>query len=187
MDWKLDDGRPIWPQLAQLLTRRIIAGIYPPGSLENERRKLRMKKKAVSLALALAVCLGLTVPALADQYGPYCRAIAAGLLSDPRDVRGPWAVSVEHIPKLSAHGLLAGFPLCGVNWDVDECLNDVWLSVWRANPPPPSPPPFAHAPAQAAGGVLHRVRVPVAAQKNAPLFPVQSTQKSVQRLPQFQK
>ena len=32
MDWKLDDGRPIWPQLAQLLTRRIIAGIYPPGS-----------------------------------------------------------------------------------------------------------------------------------------------------------
>ena len=26
-----------------------------------------MKKKAVSLALALAVCLGLTVPALADQ------------------------------------------------------------------------------------------------------------------------
>ena len=25
MDWKLDDGRPIWPQLAQLLTRRIIA------------------------------------------------------------------------------------------------------------------------------------------------------------------
>ena len=32
MDWKLDDGRPIWPQLAQQLARRIIAGIYPPGS-----------------------------------------------------------------------------------------------------------------------------------------------------------
>ncbi len=43
------------------------------------------------------------VPALTDRYGPYCRAIAAGLLSDPRDV--------------------------------DECLNDVWLSVWRAIPP----------------------------------------------------
>ena len=43
------------------------------------------------------------VPALADQYGPYCRAVASRLLSDPRDV--------------------------------DECLNDVWLSVWRAIPP----------------------------------------------------
>lgn len=43
------------------------------------------------------------VPALAGQYGPYCRAIAAQLLSDPRDV--------------------------------DECLNDVWLAVWRAIPP----------------------------------------------------
>ena len=32
MDWKLDDGRPIWPQLAQQLARRIIAGVYPPGS-----------------------------------------------------------------------------------------------------------------------------------------------------------
>ena len=43
------------------------------------------------------------VPALAAQYGPYCRAVAAQLLADPRDV--------------------------------DECLNDVWLSVWRAIPP----------------------------------------------------
>lgn len=32
MDWKLDDGRPIWPQLSQQLARRIIAGVYPPGS-----------------------------------------------------------------------------------------------------------------------------------------------------------
>ena len=31
MDWKLDDGRPIWPQLSQQLARRIIAGVYPPG------------------------------------------------------------------------------------------------------------------------------------------------------------
>lgn len=43
------------------------------------------------------------VPALAAQYGPYCRTIAANLLSDPRDV--------------------------------DECLNDSWLAVWRAIPP----------------------------------------------------
>lgn len=32
MDWKLDNGRPIWPQLSQQLARRIIAGVYPPGS-----------------------------------------------------------------------------------------------------------------------------------------------------------
>ena len=32
MDWKLDDSRPIWPQLSQQLARRIIAGVYPPGS-----------------------------------------------------------------------------------------------------------------------------------------------------------
>ena len=32
MDWKLDNGRPIWPQLSQQLARRILAGEYPPGS-----------------------------------------------------------------------------------------------------------------------------------------------------------
>lgn len=54
------------------------------------------------IALFLARSEG-AVPALAAQYGPYCRAVAAQLLADPRDV--------------------------------DECLNDVWLSVWRAIPP----------------------------------------------------
>ena len=43
------------------------------------------------------------VPALSDQYGPYCRAVAGRLLSDERDV--------------------------------DECLNDCWLAVWKAIPP----------------------------------------------------
>lgn len=32
MDWKLDNNRPIWPQLSQQLAWRIIAGVYPPGS-----------------------------------------------------------------------------------------------------------------------------------------------------------
>ena len=40
MDWKLDDGRPIWPQLAQQLARRIIAGVYPPGSRLPSVREL---------------------------------------------------------------------------------------------------------------------------------------------------
>lgn len=32
MDWKLTDDRPIWLQLAEQMTRRIITGAYPPGS-----------------------------------------------------------------------------------------------------------------------------------------------------------
>ena len=32
MEWRLDDDRPIWQQLTQQLTRRIITGGYPPGS-----------------------------------------------------------------------------------------------------------------------------------------------------------
>lgn len=32
MDWKLTDNRPIWIQLSEQLTRRIITGFYPPGS-----------------------------------------------------------------------------------------------------------------------------------------------------------
>ena len=40
MEWKLDDGRPIWPQLAQQLARRIIAGVYPPGSRLPSVREL---------------------------------------------------------------------------------------------------------------------------------------------------
>lgn len=40
MDWKLDDGRPIWPQLSQQLARRIIAGVYPPGSRLPSVREL---------------------------------------------------------------------------------------------------------------------------------------------------
>ena len=32
MEWKLTDDRPIWLQLTEQLTRRIITGVYPPGS-----------------------------------------------------------------------------------------------------------------------------------------------------------
>ena len=40
MPWKLDNNRPIWPQLAQQLARRIIAGVYPPGSRLPSVREL---------------------------------------------------------------------------------------------------------------------------------------------------
>ena len=32
MDWTLNDDRPIWLQLCQQLQRRIVSGVYPPGS-----------------------------------------------------------------------------------------------------------------------------------------------------------
>ena len=40
MEWKLDDSRPIWQQLSQQLTRRIITGTYPPGSKLPSVREL---------------------------------------------------------------------------------------------------------------------------------------------------
>ena len=40
MEWKLDDDRPIWQQIQQQLTRRIITGFYPPGSRLPSVREL---------------------------------------------------------------------------------------------------------------------------------------------------
>lgn len=40
MEWRLDDDRPIWQQLSQQLTRRIITGVYPPGSKLPSVREL---------------------------------------------------------------------------------------------------------------------------------------------------
>ncbi len=40
MEWKLDDSRPIWIQLQEQLTRRIISGHYPPGEKLPSVREL---------------------------------------------------------------------------------------------------------------------------------------------------
>lgn len=32
MNWKLTDDRPIWVQLTEMLTLRIVSGDYPPGA-----------------------------------------------------------------------------------------------------------------------------------------------------------
>ena len=40
VDWRLEDNRPIWLQLSQQLTRRIITGVYPPGSRLPSVREL---------------------------------------------------------------------------------------------------------------------------------------------------
>ena len=40
MEWKLNDDRPIWLQLTEQMTRRIITGVYPPGSRLPSVREL---------------------------------------------------------------------------------------------------------------------------------------------------
>ena len=40
MEWKLNDDRPIWLQLCEQLKRRIITGVYPPGSRLPSVREL---------------------------------------------------------------------------------------------------------------------------------------------------
>ena len=40
MEWKLNDDRPIWLQLSQQMARRILTGVYPPGSRLPSVREL---------------------------------------------------------------------------------------------------------------------------------------------------
>ena len=40
MEWKLTDDRPIWLQLSEQMARRIITGVYPPGSKLPSVREL---------------------------------------------------------------------------------------------------------------------------------------------------
>ena len=43
MEWKLSDDRPIYLQLYEQLTRRIVSGIYPPGSKLPPVRELQLQ------------------------------------------------------------------------------------------------------------------------------------------------
>lgn len=40
MEWKLDDSRPIWMQLQEQLTRKILSGAYPAGEKLPSVREL---------------------------------------------------------------------------------------------------------------------------------------------------
>lgn len=40
MQWKLTDDRPIWMQLTEQLTERIVSGLYPLGSRMPSVREL---------------------------------------------------------------------------------------------------------------------------------------------------
>ncbi len=40
MEWSLSDDRPIWVQLCEQLRRRIVSGVYPPGTKLPSVREL---------------------------------------------------------------------------------------------------------------------------------------------------
>ena len=40
MEWSLSDDRPIWVQLCEQLRRRIVSGLYPPGTKLPSVREL---------------------------------------------------------------------------------------------------------------------------------------------------
>lgn len=43
MEFSFDDGRPIWPQLAEQITERILLRVYPPGTRLPSVRDLAME------------------------------------------------------------------------------------------------------------------------------------------------
>ena len=79
MDWKLDDGRPIWPQLSQQLARRIIAGVYPPGSRLPSVRELAAEAGVNPNTMQRALAQLETLSADPARTAPL-REFAAGLM-----------------------------------------------------------------------------------------------------------
>ncbi len=45
MQWKLTDDRPIWTQLTEQLTERIVSGVYPLGTRMPSVRELAAEAK----------------------------------------------------------------------------------------------------------------------------------------------
>lgn len=65
MEWKLDDNRPIWMQLQEQLTRKILAGWYRPGeklpSVRDLAGEAGVNPNTMQRALASLDATGLTV------------------------------------------------------------------------------------------------------------------------------
>lgn len=65
MEWKLDDNRPIWMQLKEQLTRRILSGWYRPGeklpSVRDLAAEAGVNPNTMQRALASLDAAGLTV------------------------------------------------------------------------------------------------------------------------------
>lgn len=104
MDWKLDDGRPIWPQLSQQLARRIIAGVYPPGSKLPPVRELAaeagVNPNTMQRALAQLELEGLT---RADRTNGRLVTRDAGALEAVR-MREAQSVIQEYFESMAALG-----------------------------------------------------------------------------------
>lgn len=66
MEWKLDDSRPIWMQLEEQLTRRILSGWYKPGEKLPTVRDLAaeagVNPNTMQRALAALDGEGLSIP-----------------------------------------------------------------------------------------------------------------------------
>ena len=65
MEWKLDDNRPIWIQLQEQLTRKILAGWYHAGeklpSVRDLAAEAGVNPNTMQRALAALDSAGLTV------------------------------------------------------------------------------------------------------------------------------
>lgn len=65
MEWKLDDSRPIWMQLQEQLTRRILSGWYHAGeklpSVRDLASEAGVNPNTMQRALAALDAAGLTV------------------------------------------------------------------------------------------------------------------------------
>jgi len=65
MEWKLDDSRPIWVQLQEQLTRKILSGLYHAGEKLPSVRELAanagVNPNTMQRALAALDAEGLTV------------------------------------------------------------------------------------------------------------------------------
>lgn len=65
MEWKLDDSRPIWMQLQESLTRRILSGYYHAGeklpSVRDLASEAGVNPNTMQRALAALDTVGLTV------------------------------------------------------------------------------------------------------------------------------
>ena len=53
MDWCIENDRPIWLQLCEQLTLRIVTGIYPMGSRIPAVRELPCEKRKGSVRYGL--------------------------------------------------------------------------------------------------------------------------------------
>ena len=108
MDWKLDDGRPIWLQLSQQLSRRIIAGVYPPGSRLPSVRELAseagVNPNTMQRALAQLEQDGL---AKADRTAGRLVTQDAGLLEAAR-LREAKSVLQGYVEAMAALGYTRG-------------------------------------------------------------------------------